>query len=62
MTAPSGGFGAVGTSTGSGVSPFTSHRARIAGAGSNSLTSVRCAPVPSWRSGVMLSRIQSERP
>ena len=62
MMAPSGGFGAAGSSGGSGVSVFVFQRTRHAVCGLNSTTSCGAVDASIWRSGVMSSRIQIPRP
>lgn len=62
ITAPAGGFGATGSSGGSGVSVPTLRRTRYVAAGGNRVTSAAAAAAVRLRSGEMSSRIQNDRP
>ena len=62
MTAPSGGFGAVGSSGGSGVSVFMFQRTRIAVLRLEEERGRPPVAASTCRSGVMSSRIQNARP
>ena len=62
MAAPSGGFCPAGSSGGNGVSVFMFQRILIAVWGLNITTSWTAVSTFTWRSGVMLSRIQKLLP